>query len=583
MRSTDGGLSWQDVTPPMSVPMSGRSIAVDPSNTNNVAVGFSGAFGGGAVVVSTDGGNTWTDRSFGLPGNPINSVNWIDGRLIVAGGMQFGSQFVGVWASSDLGANWTELSDASWPSLVVRDVTADPANAQILYAATTQGVNRSTDGGATWSFGVGDTSPISMHSVRFEPGSSSNMLFGADSIGVLRSSDAANTVTPSSEGIGALSVFSVASNANNPDDMALAFQALNSGGIYTSTDGGETWSLETGLPGSRYNTVAYSPEGLLHVINDGPTTGGILEAIYRREANGDWTFLGPDQGTLFETRLWVMRFSENNPNLILSGGQDFGVAGFEGTVWRSTDRGATWDKVFESIDGNTPVRGLQIVEDGTDQTVIASFEKTSTPQEGGVLRSTDGGTNWASSNTGLPIGVQGMWLEPDPSDNQRFYLADRHNAEGGLYVTNDAGQTWANTGYMLPIRDVRVDPNNTSIIYALRTNNDRVQRSTGSGASFSAFNTGLANAGLSRTLGYAGGANPRLLLATATGVWTTDAEPGAPTCPPDLNGDGVVDADDFFLFLQLFAAGDPRADFNNDGVIDADDFFVFLSAFAAGC
>ena len=54
-------------------------------------------------------------------------------------------------------------------------------------------------------------------------------------------------------------------------------------------------------------------------------------------------------------------------------------------------------------------------------------------------------------------------------------------------------------------------------------------------------------------------------------------------CPPDLNGDGVVDADDFFLFLQLFAAGDPRADFNNDGVIDADDFFAFLSAFAAGC
>ncbi len=56
-----------------------------------------------------------------------------------------------------------------------------------------------------------------------------------------------------------------------------------------------------------------------------------------------------------------------------------------------------------------------------------------------------------------------------------------------------------------------------------------------------------------------------------------------PTCPPDLNGDGVVDADDFFLFLNLFATGDMRADFNNDGVIDADDFFLFLNLFAAGC
>ncbi|TVS09380.1 MAG: PEP-CTERM sorting domain-containing protein [Phycisphaerales bacterium] len=58
---------------------------------------------------------------------------------------------------------------------------------------------------------------------------------------------------------------------------------------------------------------------------------------------------------------------------------------------------------------------------------------------------------------------------------------------------------------------------------------------------------------------------------------------GAPICRPDLNNDGVVDADDFFLFLQLFADGDLRADFNNDGVIDADDFFVFLNLFAQGC
>ena len=54
-------------------------------------------------------------------------------------------------------------------------------------------------------------------------------------------------------------------------------------------------------------------------------------------------------------------------------------------------------------------------------------------------------------------------------------------------------------------------------------------------------------------------------------------------CPADFNGDGVVDADDFFGFLTAFANGDPRADFNGDGVIDADDFFAFLAAFAQGC
>ncbi len=71
--------------------------------------------------------------------------------------------------------------------------------------------------------------------------------------------------------------------------------------------------------------------------------------------------------------------------------------------------------------------------------------------------------------------------------------------------------------------------------------------------------------------------------ALFNGQYITGVDLTGSPCPPDLNGDGVVDADDFFLFLQLFASGDSRADFNNDGVIDADDFFAFLNAFAQGC
>ncbi len=79
------------------------------------------------------------------------------------------------------------------------------------------------------------------------------------------------------------------------------------------------------------------------------------------------------------------------------------------------------------------------------------------------------------------------------------------------------------------------------------------------------------------------------------------------TCPADFTGSGnpndpdygvpndIVDADDFFFFLDLFAAGDERADLTgsgnpNDpayglpnGVIDADDFFFFLDLFVQGC
>ncbi len=60
----------------------------------------------------------------------------------------------------------------------------------------------------------------------------------------------------------------------------------------------------------------------------------------------------------------------------------------------------------------------------------------------------------------------------------------------------------------------------------------------------------------------------------------TCSEPG---CPADLDGNGTLDANDFFTFLDLFAAGDPAADITGNGVIDANDFFAYLDLFAAGC
>jgi len=72
-------------------------------------------------------------------------------------------------------------------------------------------------------------------------------------------------------------------------------------------------------------------------------------------------------------------------------------------------------------------------------------------------------------------------------------------------------------------------------------------------------------------------------------------EPVETACPADLAGgpdgepDGVLDANDFFAYLGLFAAGDAAADLAGgpdggpDGVIDANDFFTYLGLFSDGC
>ncbi len=54
-------------------------------------------------------------------------------------------------------------------------------------------------------------------------------------------------------------------------------------------------------------------------------------------------------------------------------------------------------------------------------------------------------------------------------------------------------------------------------------------------------------------------------------------------CEADLDSDGDIDADDFFSYLDFFAAGDLLADINGDGRIDSDDFFGYLDGFVEGC
>lgn len=55
-------------------------------------------------------------------------------------------------------------------------------------------------------------------------------------------------------------------------------------------------------------------------------------------------------------------------------------------------------------------------------------------------------------------------------------------------------------------------------------------------------------------------------------------------CPADLDCDLDADADDFFLYLDAFAAGNAEiCDLNQDGECDASDFFAFLDLFAQPC
>jgi photosystem II stability/assembly factor-like uncharacterized protein len=533
MRSTDGGATWFDRTPPHA-PLSGRAIAVDPNDSNTVIAVFGGDFGGGEVWVTTDGGDSWMDRSAGLPGNPFNAVVYDGTRLLVGGGLLFGSQFVGLYESPDLGVTWTPLHDGTWPVLVVEDIAVDPNDAaRIFVAIDGGGVNRTTDDGVTWQIGVGGSQALAGRSIRFRPGNSQDLFLGTSSLAVFHSTNSGDTFVQSSEGISELDLFSIDANSLNPDEIAVAFQGQNNGGVLSSTDTGVTWLLESAPP-TRYSNVRFAPDGTLYAISSGPSSVA-PEGLYRRENNGSWTSLGPDQGPLYESDLNTTRFSLNNPNLILLGGADFGVAGFEGTIWRSTDAGQSWTKVFESAAGTVErVTDLEIVEDGTDQNMVAAWNSESGDNIGGALRSTDNGASWVDSSAGLPGFFRGPRLCASPTNPQNLFVSAWLSFQsGGLFRTTDGGINWASTGWTTnqTVGDVASHPVDDQTFFVTQlSGGDAVLRSQDGGVTFQPFASGLENVVAPVELAFAG--SSRLLLGSAKGSYATNLATGTPTPTP---------------------------------------------------
>jgi photosystem II stability/assembly factor-like uncharacterized protein len=542
MRSTDAGASWEDRSPPLSTIMECRAIALHPAISGWVYACYGGWNGGGQFWVSNNSGVSWVNRSAGLPNYPLYDVVHDGSRVLVGGGQLFGSQYVGLYASSNEGQTWTPLHDESWPVRAVNDVELDPADSGIILVGSAQGgVFRSANGGDEWTIGIGGTGLLSVNAVRFAPGSSSSIFLGAESMAVWESTDGGFSFVPRSMGIGQLDLYSIDSNRLNPDEIAVAFQAQNSGGVYTSTDYGFTWLVEP-VPPTRYSVVRFSPEGRLYAVSDGPSSIA-PEGVYVRNNDGTWTCLGPDQGTYFETELASLRFSLYDPQLILAGGSDFGVAGSEGTIWRSADQGATWTKVYESTKGGLIFGDVEIVQDGTDLTALATYKDYgANPQQGGVLRSVNGGVAWASSTTGLPTSFQGGGLCASAQSFSTIYLGDASWWQtGGLYISLDAGQSWVSTGYVLTsIAEVAVDETDDQVIYATLAGTiygppPDVLCSTDGGVTFASYAAGLPRERNARCLIYAPGPVPSLLIALATGAYAKQpAQAAGITEPPEL-------------------------------------------------
>jgi photosystem II stability/assembly factor-like uncharacterized protein len=128
LRSDDGGKSWKDVSANLDGSKSNRisHIAVSPTNPMHVWVSYLGFKTGDRVYRSTDGGLTWENVSYGLPDVPVN-------RLLILDNRQFAATDFGIYTRSGLGS-WKCFSNGL-PSVIVSDLEYDRCT-NTLYAAT---------------------------------------------------------------------------------------------------------------------------------------------------------------------------------------------------------------------------------------------------------------------------------------------------------------------------------------------------------------------------------------------------------------------------------------------------------------
>jgi len=291
-----------------------------------------------------------------------------------------------------------------------------------------------------------------------------------------------------------------------PGQPNVYYMAANNGGVWKSTDFGHVWTpIFDGQPTQSIGAIAVAPSDP-NIIYVGSGEGlqrpdlSVGDGVYKStDAGKTWQHLGLRDGQQISAILVDPRDANHVYVAVL--GHPYGPNAERG-VFRSTDGGATWEKVLGK-DENTGAIELAFDPKNPHTLYADLWSARLGPWENGTFfgpgsglyKSTDGGTNWKPLTRGLPTFEQGLGrigLGVAPSDGNRIYaMVDASAALGGLYRSDDAGASWKRVngeariwGRGSDFAGVKVDSTNRDIVYVANTS---TYRSLDGGANFTAI------------------------------------------------------------------------------------------------
>ena len=140
-KSSDGGATWSAINSGIPL-MWVTALALDPSNRLRLYAGTDDG-----IYLSSNGGGSWTRSSTGLPAATTVRALALDPAKT---GTIYSGTGTGVYKSSDMGATWSPAS-AGMPAGSISALVLDPANSQTLYALNNSSLYKSVDGAGLWT------------------------------------------------------------------------------------------------------------------------------------------------------------------------------------------------------------------------------------------------------------------------------------------------------------------------------------------------------------------------------------------------------------------------------------------------
>jgi photosystem II stability/assembly factor-like uncharacterized protein len=440
---TQGNLRLRQIGPAV---FSGRvdSIAVDENDTKTYYVGTAT----GGLWKTVNGGATFaslfdqqSNLSIGDVAVSRSSPSTIWVGTGEANNRQSSSWGNGVYKSSDAGQTWKNMGLAD--TQAIGSIAIDPRNADVVYVAalghlwgpnSERGLFKTSDGGKTWSktlfvnddTGVVDVvidphSPNILYAATYERRRTSwGFNGGGPGSALYKSTDAGANWAKLTNGLpddGNTGRIGIAIYPRNPA-IVYALIENRAGGVFRSEDKGETWTrMSAGSIGSPYF-------GKIIVDSNNDLRVWVLldNALYSSDGGKNFTSELTQRVHSDFHALWI----DGNDSKHL-------IAGTDGGIWTTDDRGHVWQ-----FAGTLPVgQAYHVAFDKAEPyNICAGFQDNGAWCGPSRTRSAEGISNpdWNRALTG-----DGFYTVPDPSDANSVYAEAQ---EGALVRLNEKTHEW---------------------------------------------------------------------------------------------------------------------------------------------